>query len=274
MVEATNPPAPVEFGSDCPTDEQLRELIDETLLDVAQAGLVDHLDRCPGCRKRLENTAGRTELWTAVTSSLRQPEPVSSPALERVTATMRSSQWDTLIQSRPADRPETEHDSPVFDFLAPSENRDHLGRLGRYEVVELLGQGGMGFVFKAYDSSLSRTVALKVLLTPLAQDGKARERFRREARAAASVHSEHVVAIYAVEDAAPLPYLVMQHVDGTSLHDRLKQDARLSWEEIARIGAEIADGLEAAHATVSWNGEAAESRSPISAWHGRSTTPG
>lgn len=249
MVEATDPQAAVELGSDCPTDEQLRELIEETLSDEAQAALVDHLDRCPDCRGRLEDTAGRAELWTAVACSLRQPESVSSPELERVTATMRSAQCDTLPEPRPAGRLEAEDDTPVFDFLAPSENRDHLGRLGHYEVVELLGQGGMGSVFKAYDTSLSRTVALKVLLTPLAQDEKARERLRREARAAASVHSEHVVAIYAVEDTAPMPYLVMQYVEGTSLHDRLIQDARPSWEEIVRMGAEIADGLEAAHAT-------------------------
>jgi len=249
MVETTNPRALVQLGSDCPTDGQLGQLIDETLSHEAQGALVGHLDRCPGCRERLEDTAGCSELWTAVTRSLRQPQPVWSPELERVTATMRSSLCDTIIQPRSASRLETEDATPAFDFLAPCDNPDRLGRLGRYEVIELLGQGGMGFVFKADESSLSRLVALKVLLTPLAQDKKARERFRREARAAASVHSEHVVAIHAVEDAAPMPYLVMEYVKGTSLHDHLRQDARPSWEEIARIGAEIADGLEAAHAT-------------------------
>jgi len=249
MVEATNPRTLVQPGSDCPTDEQLGQLVDETISCEAQAALVGHLDRCRGCRRRLENAAGSTKLWTAVTRSLRQPLPASSPELQRVTATMLSSQCDTITERRPAGRLETEDGTPAFNFLTPCDNPDRLGRLGRYEVIELLGQGGMGFVFKADDSSLSRLVALKVLLTPLVQDEKARERLRREARAAASVHSEHVVAIHVVEDTAPMPYLVMELVEGTSLHDLLRQAARPSWEEIARIGAEIADGLEAAHAT-------------------------
>jgi len=251
MVEVTNPSpkTPVQLGSDCPTDEQLGQLIDEAISCEDQDALVGHLDRCPDCRQRLEDAAGCSELWTAVTRSLRQPQPTSSPELQRVTATMRSSQCDTITERQPADCMEKEDDTPAFDFLAPCDDPDHLGQLERYEVIELLGQGGMGFVFKADDPSLSRLVALKVLLTPLAQDKKARERFRREARAAASVHSEHVVAIHAVEDGAPIPYLVMEYVEGTSLHDRLEQDVRPSWEEIARIGAEIADGLEAAHAT-------------------------
>jgi len=249
MVEVTNPRTLVHLGSDCPTDEQFGQLVDETISREAQAALIDHLDRCPGCRQRLEDAAGCSELWTAVTRSLRQPQPASSLELQRVTATMLSSQCDTIADRRPAECLEPEDGAPAFDFLAPCDNPDRLGRLGRHEVIELLGQGGMGFVFKADDPTLSRLVALKVLLTPLAQDKKARERFRREARAAASVHSEHVVAIHAVEDTAPIPYLVMEFVEGTSLHDRLKQDERPSWEEIARIGAEIADGLEAAHAT-------------------------
>ena len=88
-----------------------------------------------------------------------------------------------------------------------------LGRLGIYEVVAVIGQGGFAQVFKALDPTLNRVVAIKVLAPQLATSAAARLRFAREARAAAAVGHEHVVAIHAVESRG-LPYLVMQFVPG------------------------------------------------------------
>jgi WD40 repeat protein len=133
-------------------------------------------------------------------------------------------------------------------FLAPSEKPGALGRLGHYEVLEVIGHGGMGVVLKAFDEALHRVVAIKVLAPQLASGVTARKRFVREARAAAAVRNEHVIDIHAVEEAGPVPYLVMEYIAGISLQDRLDRTGPLALKEILRIGMQTAAGLAAAHA--------------------------
>ena len=135
-----------------------------------------------------------------------------------------------------------------LDFLAPSDWPDSLGRLGTYEIKGVLGRGGMGVVLKAFDPALSRNVAIKVLAPSLASCGAARQRFLREARAAAAVVHEHVVAVYSVVDVSGLPFLVMEYVPGRSLQDRLDAQGPVSLPEALRIGMQTASGLAAAHA--------------------------
>jgi serine/threonine protein kinase len=135
-----------------------------------------------------------------------------------------------------------------LDFLAPSHRPDGLGRLGHYEVLEVLGSGGMGIVLRAFDEKLSRVVAIKALAPALAVVGAARRRFVREARGAASVIHDNVVAIHAVEDAGPVPYLVMPFIDGPTLQQKIDRDGPLPVVEVLRIGVQIAAGLAAAHA--------------------------
>src|SRR5262249_31610897 len=112
-------------------------------------------------------------------------------------------------------------DCEGLDFLAPSQKPGSLGRLDQYEILEVVGRGGMGIVFRAFDTKLHRVVALKVLAPQLATSGAARQRFGREARAAAAVTHDHVIAIHTVEDAGPVPYLVMQFIDGPTLQKKL-----------------------------------------------------
>ncbi len=87
----------------------------------------------------------------------------------------------------------------VPDFLTPSQKPGSLGRVDHYEVLGIVGHGGMGIVLKGFDEKLHRVVAIKVLAPELAVSGTARQRFTREARAAAAVSHEHVVTIHAVE---------------------------------------------------------------------------
>jgi hypothetical protein len=135
-----------------------------------------------------------------------------------------------------------------LDFLDPSDHPGSRGRLGHYEVVEVIGQGGFGVVFKALDPALNRLVAIKVLAPQLASSVAARKRFAREAKAAAAVSHEHVVAIHAVEEAKGLPYLVMEYVAGVSLQERLDRSGPQELAEVLRIGMQAAQGLAAAHA--------------------------
>jgi serine/threonine protein kinase len=133
-------------------------------------------------------------------------------------------------------------------MLAPASHPEMLGRLGRYEVESLIGSGGMGIVFKGFDTELNRPVAIKVLAPHLAGSGAARKRFTREARAAAAVVHEHVVAIHNVESEHDSPFLVMQYISGESLQTRLDRQGPLEHCEILRIGFQTAAGLASAHA--------------------------
>src|SRR5262245_21003797 len=135
-----------------------------------------------------------------------------------------------------------------LDFLEPSDRPGSLGRLGHYEVQEVVGRGGMGVVLKAFDESLHRVVAIKVMAPQLATSATARKRFVREARAQAAVTNDHVVTIHAVEESGPLPRIVMQFVAGQSLQDRLDRTGPLQLQEVLRIGMQAASGLAAAHA--------------------------
>jgi len=134
----------------------------------------------------------------------------------------------------------------ALQFLEASTKPGSLGRLGHNEVLEVLGQGGYGIVVRAFDESLHRVVAIKVLSPQLASTSPARKRFLREARASARVRHANVVQIYAVEE-RPLPYLVMEYIPGQTLQQRLDGCGPLDVQDILKIGAQIARGLAAAH---------------------------
>jgi WD40 repeat protein len=134
-----------------------------------------------------------------------------------------------------------------LSFLAPPSRPGALGRLGHYEVLEVVGQGGMGVVLRARDTKLERVVAIKVLAAPLTASGTARQRFAREARAAAAVRDEHVIDIHDVCDDAAVPYIVMEYIDGCTLDALLRRGGPLGVPEVLRIGMQVARGLAAAH---------------------------
>jgi len=135
----------------------------------------------------------------------------------------------------------------LWDFLAPAQSPDEIGRLGKYRVRAILGRGGMGVVFRAHDPHLDRFVALKAMLPSLATSPSAKERFFREAKAAAALKHPHVVTIHDVGEDRGAPYLAMELLEGESLDDRLKRENRLPVSEVLLIGREIAKGLAAAH---------------------------
>src|SRR5262249_19660987 len=147
------------------------------------------------------------------------------------------------LGERPANRdPDGDREAVVKQlaaYLAPATRRGALGRLGHYEVLQVLGHGGFGIVVKAHDTSLERCVAIKVLAPHLAMTSPPRKRFLREARAAAAVRHEHVVHIYAVEE-EPLPYLVMELIDGQTLQQKLDATGPLEAAEVVRLGQQIA----------------------------------
>jgi serine/threonine protein kinase len=141
-----------------------------------------------------------------------------------------------------------EQNRELFDFLAPAQGPDELGRLGPYRVLKVLGAGGMGVVFQAEDPMLKRKVALKAMLPSLAASESARKRFLREAQTAAAIEHDHIVHIYQVGEDRGVPFMAMQFLKGQALEERLQREAQLPLAEVVRIGREAALGLAAAHA--------------------------
>jgi eukaryotic-like serine/threonine-protein kinase len=134
-----------------------------------------------------------------------------------------------------------------LDWLGPPAHPEHLGSLAAYEVLEWVGRGGMGVVFKGFDASLNRFVAIKVLAPQWSADTSARRRFTREAQAAAAISHPHVITIHAVGEWQGRPYLVMEFVTGSSLQQRIDEAGPLELKEVLRIGTQAALGLAAAH---------------------------
>ncbi len=120
--------------------------------------------------------------------------------------------------------------------------------LGPYEIDILLGAGGMGEVYRARDTRLNRTVAIKTLLSDITASSALRARFEREARAISALSNPHICALYDVGRANDIEYLVMEYIEGESLADRIAR-GRLPLSQVLRYGTEIAQALQHAHRT-------------------------
>lgn len=193
------------------------------LSDVEIQDLETHLSDCPACRNKLEESTASENEWHALRDSLSNKQELElTPGLEDLATLKR--------------------------LLGPSDDPRMMGRIGTYEIAGLLGHGGMGVVFKAFDPSLNRYVAIKMLAPTLIPSVVFKQRFLREARSAAAVVHDNVVGIHAISEWQGNPYLVMTFVRGQSLQSRLNHRGHLSLREVLRIGLQISAGLEAAHA--------------------------
>jgi serine/threonine protein kinase len=138
-----------------------------------------------------------------------------------------------------------------FDGNA-SYNPPHLmtlvpgAKLGPYVVVGSVGAGGMGEVYRARDTRLERTVAIKVLSAHLSSNPDLKQRFEREARAISALQHPHICTLFDIGEQDGTDFLVMEYLEGETLADRLSRGA-LPLKDVLRIGLEIADGLDNAH---------------------------
>jgi serine/threonine protein kinase len=152
-------------------------------------------------------------------------------------------------------RAESFLDSPVLVRVDDAKGMKSLEgqRIGPYQLASKIGAGGMGEVYKARDTRLDRTVAIKVLTAHLADDSHARERFQREARAVAALNHPHICTLHDVGSQAPstgagpaMDFLVMEYLDGETLAERLAKGP-LPLDRALQYAIQIADALDKAH---------------------------
>jgi HD-like signal output (HDOD) protein len=196
---------------------------------------------------------GCQELIRLTVESSRTPPPTPLPAGSK----LRASNIDDLAGERTRINKGMRDTNPgqapaagtLLDFDIGWLNKVPEGgfHLHGYEIKQILGRGGMGVVFKAYDPQLARFAAVKMMTPQHLVSADSRVRFQREARAAAGMQHENVVTIYAVSEVNGLPYLVMEYLPGTTLHDRVEKEGALPLEDVISYGRQIAAGLHAAH---------------------------
>jgi hypothetical protein len=241
-------PAEPCSGHHCPPDADLDGLIHGRLTDPESAAVTEHVGHCTGCQHKMEELADEDTRLTDVVRGVGTVRPPADSAMWKALSAVEAEGAATATFNG---HDEFRRSAELkLDFLQPAETPGRLGRLGTFEIVRVVGRGGMGVVLHGHDPCLQRDVAIKVIDPELADNDLARQRFCREARAAAAVTHENLVTVHQVDEDEPsgLPYLVMQLVGGESLDQRLKRVGKLSPAEVASLGQQTAAGLAAAHA--------------------------
>ena len=169
--------------------------------------------------------------------------PVAVELPTTASDSVQSSAQETVVRTNADTKPDT----PILPCFEPPFVDGELGRLGKYRIQTELGRGGMGAVYLAFDERLQRRVALKVMLPQAAANASAKDRFLREARAAARIDSDHVVNIFEADEIQTIPYIALQYLQGSPLDEYLKKKGKTSLTQVVRIGRETALGLAAAH---------------------------
>ena len=228
--------------SACPKPNELRKLFDGCLSEEAAVRVGVHVDECAACRDTLQHMTSEVRGLALCARNGRAKTMIVEPALREAMDHLKESPLAT------AEFPEDETEDFATNVLRPTDKPGILGLLGSYEILEIIGTGGMGRVYKAMDPTLNRFVAIKIIAPQLSTSRGARKRFAREARAAAAISHENVVQIYSVPEVDGVPYLVMEYVPGMSLQQKLDSPIPIDLKEILRIGQQTAAGLAAAHA--------------------------
>jgi tRNA A-37 threonylcarbamoyl transferase component Bud32 len=239
--------------SACPGPASLQEYLLGGRSDATAASMEEHLAACPACRALLPTIRAEDDFVADFRAQARRP-PSDDGLRDRLANDLRRVLGGDPAAAHhatpPADAEATPAggDEDVRALLAPPQAPDEFGRLGDYRVLGVLGAGGMGVVFLAEDVWLRRRVALKAMRPALSANGKARQRFLREAQLTAALTHDHVVTIHHVGEENGVPFLAMPLLQGESLEARLKREGRLPLADVLRIGREAAEGLAAAHA--------------------------
>ena len=224
--------------------ELLKQAVEGSLAQSGEHLLQTHLENCHSCQAQLENIAAQQSDWQKLSDYFLVDEATVpydvQPTIDIQINPSAGSGYLIVEPTHDVQKPDS--------LLQKASHPELLGRIDGFEVERVIGKGGMGVVYKGFDTELNRPVAIKVLIEHLAANGVARKRFAREARAAAAVIHPNVVPIHSVNSSAQRPYIVMTLVSGRSLQSHIADEGPMSVKEIVRIAKQIAAGLAAAHA--------------------------
>lgn len=230
--------------SDC-SNEQLNRLIGDQLSENDTNRLMEHLETCSQCQSELEFISADNTWWKRAQRGLTgletddQYRPVETESID--------CSIDTILENHLESKPAISSQA-ILDLLDSSSNAEILGRIDEFDIEEKIGQGGMGIVFRGFDRSLNRPVAIKVMSPHLGSNDVARQRFEREARAAAAVVHPNVIPVYRVSKTRNShPYIAMALADGLSLQEYVNRHGPFDVKDVVRIAIQIAGGLAEAH---------------------------
>jgi tRNA A-37 threonylcarbamoyl transferase component Bud32 len=237
----------------CPSGDLLERLVLGCVPGPQAEELERHVLSCSRCAATLAGLRADDTLVAALREARHAPPPPAAELADAMIPWLKRLRGRGETETQTVDTAAPPGDSTAvlstFDFLAPPEVPEELGRIGPYRVLKVLGAGGMGLVFLAEDPRLKRRIAVKVIKPGLLSRPDLRERFLREAQAAAAAEHDHIVAIYQADEAGGVPFLAMPLLEGESLEDRLvRAGGPLPVRETLRIGREVAEALAAAHA--------------------------
>jgi serine/threonine protein kinase len=251
--DQNEPEAIMRGVPNCPDAQSLqRFLLGRNTPDEATA-LEEHLDSCESCQATLNTLHADDSMVKALQAQNNTEDVTANDGVRLLTEWLKklrpkSEVIPPLDDTKTFEKSDNVASTVSFEFLAPRQNPTELGRLGQYHVRKVLGAGGMGVVFEAYDPDLDRLVALKTMLPGQAAIPSARMRFLREAKAAAAIKHDHIVTIYQVGEDREIAFLAMEYLEGESLDQRLRRERRLPLTELLLISRECAEALAAAHA--------------------------
>ena len=223
----------------CPDKKWFEKLADGSVNQEQEAQLTAHLDQCESCRESMDQLNDIGDLLGDTVNKSNPTIANESESFRERLAEIKSK--EPTAQSSFAARGYMD----VMPWIDESEN--HVGRIDEFELIEFVGRGGMGIVFKALDEKLQRFVALKLMSPQMLVDEAAKARFLREARSAAGISHTNVVTVHTVNETRGLPYLVMEYVEGDSLETRLQSETHLPIRQIVAISTQMTRGLNAAH---------------------------
>ena len=239
--------------SSCPTQEELKKCVYNQLSANEIETLKSHVKMCPKCRVSfttiLKEKVGQENQGIgpippgtkadAKASSIAPVSAMQNPenaAQQKTDNPLYSTQQKVI----------TPQLKPAYPFLEPPTKPGGIGCLGDYELIRVLGEGGMGIVFEADDKRLGRKVALKVL-RPELTDESFRQRFEREGKISSSIQDDNICLVYQVGVHNSVSYMAMEFLKGEDLDAKLKRDGWLPIPVVFKIAKQMALGLAVAH---------------------------
>lgn len=236
----------------CPPFDRLRAFAIGRVSPHDCEVLARHVADCSACLARLQGLEGEED---ALLQALQSPAAGAinhhelQPLLDRLQALPPDAATIDRDETLPLCADATSRpDAPTSEVVSPEAVGPLPRQFGRYTLLRRLGVGGMGQVYLAHDSQLDREVALKIPQLSQRHNHRDRQRFLREARAAATIVHRHICPVYDVGEIDGTPFLTMQYVAGRSLADRLRSGAEIPSREAVELILQVADGLAAAHA--------------------------